>query len=41
MVDEGNNFIAAIDGASAYITKPIDKQVLLETIARFLPDPES
>ena len=41
LADEGNNFIAAIDGASAYITKPIDKQVLLETIARFLPDPES
>jgi CheY-like chemotaxis protein len=25
-------------GASAYITKPIDKKVLLETIAHFLPD---
>jgi two-component system, chemotaxis family, response regulator PixH len=25
-------------GASAYITKPIDRKVLLETIARFLPD---
>jgi CheY-like chemotaxis protein len=41
LADEGNKFIAAIDGASAYITKPIDKQVLLETIARFLPDSES
>jgi CheY-like chemotaxis protein len=28
-------------GASAYITKPVDRKVLLETIARFLPDSES
>jgi CheY-like chemotaxis protein len=39
--DEGNKVIAAIDGASAYITKPIDKEVLLETIARYIPDSES
>lgn len=41
LADEGNKVIAAIDGASAYITKPIDKEVLLETIARFIPDSES
>lgn len=41
LADEGNKVIARIDGASAYITKPIDKKVLLETIARFLPDSES
>lgn len=41
VADEGHKAIAGIDGASAYITKPIDKKVLLETIARFLPDSES
>jgi CheY-like chemotaxis protein len=41
VADDGHKVIASIDGASAYITKPIDKKVLLETIARFLPDSES
>jgi CheY-like chemotaxis protein len=36
-----NKSFAGICGASAYITKPIDKKVLLETIAHFLPDTES
>ena len=38
---DDNKVIASICGASAYITKPIDKKVLLETIARFLPDSTS
>jgi DNA-binding response OmpR family regulator len=37
----GHKVIASMDGASAYITKPIDKKVLLETIANFLPDSRS
>ena len=41
MVDDNHKVIARIDGASAYITKPIDRKVLLETIAHFLPDSES
>ena len=38
---DGNKVFASIIGASAYITKPIDKKVLLETIAHFLPDSTS
>jgi CheY-like chemotaxis protein len=38
---DGNKLLASMCGASAYITKPIDKKVLLETIAHFLPDSES
>ena len=41
VTDDGHKVIAGIDGASAYITKPIDKKVLLKTIAHFLPDSES
>ena len=41
VADDGYKVIAGIDGASAYITKPIDRRVLLETIAHFLPDSES
>jgi DNA-binding response OmpR family regulator len=41
VADDGHKVIASIDGASAYITKPIDRKVLLETIAHFLPDSES
>jgi CheY-like chemotaxis protein len=41
VADDGHKVIASIDGASAYITKPIDKKVLLETIAHFLPDSTS
>ena len=41
LADDGHKVIAGIDGASAYITKPIDKKALLETIAHFLPDSES
>ena len=41
VADDGHKVIASMDGASAYITKPIDKKVLLETIAHFLPDSES
>lgn len=41
LADDSNKVIAAIDGASAYITKPIDRDVLLETVARFFPDSES
>ena len=37
LADDGHKVIAGIDGASAYITKPVEKKVLLETIARFLP----
>ena len=37
----GNKVIASICGASAYITKPINREILLETIARLLPDSES
>jgi twitching motility two-component system response regulator PilH len=33
---DGNKVFASICGASAYITKPIDRKVLLETIAHFL-----
>ena len=38
---DGHKAIASICGASAYMTKPIDKTVLLETIANFLPDSTS
>jgi len=41
VADDGHKVIASIDGASAYITKPIAKKVLLETVARFLPASES
>jgi len=41
VADDSHKVVASIDGASAYITKPIDKKVLLETVAHFLPDPES
>jgi DNA-binding response OmpR family regulator len=41
VADDGHKVIASIDGASAYVTKPIDRKVLLETIAHFLPDAES
>ena len=41
VADDGHKVIASIDGASAYITKPIDRKVLLKTIAHFLPDSES
>jgi CheY-like chemotaxis protein len=41
VTDDGHKVIASIDGASAYVTKPIDRKVLLETIAHFLPDSES
>ena len=37
VADEGHKAVAGIDGASAYITKPVEKKVLLETVARFLP----
>jgi DNA-binding response OmpR family regulator len=40
LADDGHKVIASIDGASAYITKPIERKVLLETIAHFLPDSE-
>ncbi len=36
-----NKEIAKKCGASAYITKPIDRKVLLETIAYFLPNATS
>ena len=36
-----NKEIAKKCGASAYITKPIDRKVLLETIAYFLPNSTS
>jgi CheY-like chemotaxis protein len=35
--DDAHKVIASIDGASAYITKPINKKGLLETIAQSLP----
>jgi len=38
LADDGHKVFAAMDGASAYITKPIDKKVLLETISHFLGD---
>jgi DNA-binding response OmpR family regulator len=41
VADDRHKVVAGIDGASAYITKPVDKRVLLETIAHFLPDSES
>jgi DNA-binding response OmpR family regulator len=41
VADDGHKVIAGMDGASAYITKPIDKKALLETVAHFLPDSES
>ena len=41
VIDAGHKVIASIDGASAYVTKPIDRKVLLETIAHFLPDSDS
>jgi DNA-binding response OmpR family regulator len=41
LADDGHKVIASIDGASAYITKPIDKKALLETVAHFLTDAES
>ena len=36
-----NKEIAKKCGASAYVTKPIDRKVLLETIAYFLPNATS
>ena len=36
-----NKEIAKKCGASAYVTKPIDRKVLLETIAYFLPNSTS
>jgi DNA-binding response OmpR family regulator len=41
VADADHKVTAGMDGASAYITKPIDRKVLLETIARFFPDSES
>ena len=41
VADADHKVTAGMDGASAYITKPIDKKVLLETIAHFLPDAKS
>jgi CheY-like chemotaxis protein len=41
VADNDHKAIAGVDGASAYITKPIDKKILLETIAQFLPNSES
>ena len=41
VADDSHKVIAGIDGASAYITKPIDKKILLETIAHFLPNSTS
>jgi CheY-like chemotaxis protein len=41
VADNDHKAIAGVDGASAYITKPIDKKILLDTIAQFLPDSES
>jgi len=38
---DGNKVFASIVGASSYITKPIDKKTLLETVAHFLPDSKS
>jgi CheY-like chemotaxis protein len=35
---DGNKVFANICGASAYITKPINSKLLIETIAQFLPD---
>jgi CheY-like chemotaxis protein len=37
VADDDHKVIASIDGASAYITKPINSKQLLETVARFLP----
>lgn len=37
--DDGNKVFASICGASAYMTKPVDSKVLLDTIAYFLPAP--
>ena len=41
VADDGHKVVASIDGASAYITKPVEKKVLLETVDRFLPASES
>ena len=41
VADDSHKAIAGIDGASAYITKPINSKHLIETIAQFLPDFES
>ena len=41
VADADHKVTAGMDGASAYITKPIDKKVLLETVAHFLTDAES
>ena len=38
---DGNKVFANICGASAYITKPINSKLLIETIAQFLPDSRS
>ena len=35
---DGNKEFANICGASAYITKPINSKLLIETIAQFLPN---
>jgi twitching motility two-component system response regulator PilH len=35
---EDNKELARLCGASAYVTKPVDRKVLLDTISRFLPD---
>ena len=38
---DGNKVFASICGASAYITKPINSKLLIETIAQFLPNSTS
>lgn len=35
---DNNKQLARVYGAAAYITKPIDRKALLNTISRFLPD---
>ena len=41
IMDDDHKGTAGKGGASAYITKPIDRTLLLDTIARLLPDSES